>query len=91
MAEYPALPLFTDAFIRDTTHLTAAQTGAYLMLLMTAWRAPDCSLPDDDKLLARIARMDGRAWVANKSVVMSFWKKDDKRRWVQRRLVDERK
>lgn len=94
MAEYPALPLFTDAFISDTTHLTAAQTGAYIMLLFHAWRARDCALPDDDRILARMARMDGRAWASQKGVVMSFWDKvdvDGVQKWVQRRLLDERK
>ena len=90
MAEFPALPLFTDAFISDTTHLNATQTGAYIMLLMAAWRSPDCRLPNDDKILARMARMDGRAWVANKAVILAFWKQDDLQKWYQRRLVDER-
>ncbi|ACL63205.1 DUF1376 domain-containing protein [Methylobacterium nodulans] len=45
MSAYPSLPLFTDAFIADTGHLSAAETGAYLMLLMVAWRSPGCSLP----------------------------------------------
>jgi uncharacterized protein YdaU (DUF1376 family) len=91
MAEYPALPLFTDAFLADTLHLTAAQTGAYLMLLMVAWRTTDCSLPDDDIILAKYARMDKRAWAVNKSVIMSFWTKTDDCRWMQKRLKDERK
>jgi uncharacterized protein YdaU (DUF1376 family) len=91
MAQYPALPLFTDAFIADTTHLTAAQTGAYLMLLMCAWRSPDCKLPDDDDILCRYARMDKRNWVKNKNVIMQFWKKDESGFWCQGRLLDERK
>jgi len=90
MAEYPALPLFTDAFIADTVHLNAAQTGAYLMLLMVAWRTKDCTLPDDDVLLARYARMDNRAWLNNKAVILSFWHKNDEGRLFQKRLVDER-
>jgi hypothetical protein len=36
MSEFPCLPLFTDAFIADTGHLGAIETGAYLMLLMVA-------------------------------------------------------
>lgn len=91
MAEFPALPLFTDAFIGDTMHLSAAQTGAYLMLLMAAWRSKDCKLPDDDKMLARMARMDARLWAANKDVVMAFWSQDETQKWYQRRLIDERK
>lgn len=90
MAKYPALPLFTDSFIADTTHLNAMQTGAYLMLLMCAWRTDDCMLPDDDKVLARYARMDGRAWAANKDLIMGFWRKENGK-WYQRRLRDERK
>lgn len=91
MAQYPALPLFTDAFIADTTHLTAAQTGAYIMLLIVAWRTPECALFDDDKLLARWARMDRRTWNMNKTAIMQFWKRDDLGRWYQGRLKDERK
>lgn len=90
MAEFPALPLFTDAFIGDTTHLTAAQTGAYLMLLFIAWKMPDCALPNDDKKLARWARMDNRTWIVNKSIIMEFWKLGEDAKWRQARLVDER-
>ena len=91
MAEFPALPIFTDAFISDTTHLSASQTGAYLMLLMIAWRTKENALPDDDAKLARWARMDKRTWAVNKSVVMSFWKLGDDHFWRQGRLTDERK
>ena len=56
MAEFPYMRLWTDAFIGDTGHLSAAETGAYIMLLMCAWRTPGCCLPDDDKRLARLIR-----------------------------------
>lgn len=62
MSEYPHLPLFTDAFIADTMHLNAEETGAYLMLLMVAWRSPDCGVPDDDVKLAHYARVSERRW-----------------------------
>lgn len=91
MAKFPALPLFTDAFIADTMHLNAQQTGAYLLLLMVAWRSTDCCLPDDDAILSRYARMDLRSWKANRETIMAFWKKDAKHKWYQSRLVDERK
>ena len=91
MAEFPVLPFFTDAYLADTRHLTAAQHGAYLLLLMTAWRSIDCRLPDDDNFLARAAAMDIRTWRVNKAVVMAFWKKDEQQKWCQGRLEDERK
>jgi len=91
MAEFPALPFFTDAYLADTIHLTTAQHGAYLLLLMAAWRTKDCALPNDDEFLARIARMDKRTWAANRSVVLSFWALGDDGRLRQGRLSDERK
>jgi uncharacterized protein YdaU (DUF1376 family) len=91
MAEFPALPLFTDAYMADTRHLNAAQHGAFLLLLMTAWRMPDCSLPDDDEKLSRWAAMDIRTWKNNKAVVMEFWQLSATQKWSQRRLLDERK
>lgn len=91
MAEFPALPLFTDAYMADTRHLSAAQHGAYLLLLMTAWRMPDCKLPDDDVFLSRCASMDSRSWKTNRDVIMAFWKQDEQKKWYQGRLLDERK
>lgn len=91
LAQYPSLPLFTDAYLADTKHLTPAQHGAYLLLLMMAWRMPDCKLQDDDKFLARCVGMDLRTWKKNREVVMAFWQKDDKQKWYQPRLLDERK
>ena len=72
MSRFPSLPLFTDAFLADTGHLTAQETGAYLLLIMMAWRLPGCRLPDDDAKLARWARVDARTWRHLKPVVMSF-------------------
>lgn len=91
MAEFPAIPIFTDAFISDTTHLTAAQTGAYIMLLMTAWRTKENALPDDDDFLARCSRLDKRTFVKQKSIIMRFWSLDSSHLWRQGRLDDERK
>lgn len=90
MAEYPALPLFTDAFIADTFHLNAQQTGAYFMLLMCAWRSSDCSIPNDDKLLCRFARMTPKEWASNREVILSFWSRNAEGNFVQKRLLDER-
>lgn len=90
MAEFPALPLFTDAYMADTRHLTTLQHGAYLLMLMTAWRMPDCSLPDDDIFLSRICGLDKRTWSKNKLTILAFWHKDEKQNWCQGRLKDER-
>ncbi|WP_375450618.1 DUF1376 domain-containing protein [uncultured Devosia sp.] len=91
MAQFPALPLWTDAYLADTRHLSAEQHGAYLLLLMEAWRRPSCSLPDDDEMLARLACMNTERWAFNRDIVMAFWKLDGrKKEWTQSRLTDER-
>jgi uncharacterized protein YdaU (DUF1376 family) len=53
MAEFPALPLWTDAYMADTTHLSDAEHGRYLLLLVHLWRAPQQRLPNDNAWLAR--------------------------------------
>jgi uncharacterized protein YdaU (DUF1376 family) len=90
MAEFPALPLWTDAYLGDTRHLSQSEHGAYLLLLITAWRTTDCSLPDDDRLLARYAGgVDMRTWRHQKRTIMAFWDLRDGR-WYQKRLTAER-
>jgi 5-methylcytosine-specific restriction endonuclease McrA len=73
MADFPALPLWTDAYLSDTRELSTLEHGAYLLLLMTAWRTADCSLPDDDRLLARWAGLDRRTWARVRPVMERFW------------------
>ncbi len=89
MAEFPALPLWTDAFLGDTIHLNAEETGAYLMLLMVMWRTGDCTLPDDDVKLARWARCSPKAWSRIRPTILEFLSPIGDR-WTQKRLKDER-
>jgi uncharacterized protein YdaU (DUF1376 family) len=53
MAEFPALPLWTDAYIGDCSHLTDAEHGVYLQILILLWRAPKQRIPNDPEWLAR--------------------------------------
>ena len=83
-----AIPLFADAYLADTTHLSTEEHGAYLLLLMAAWRTDDCALPVDDRKLARIAKMSPRKWLAIRATVLEFWTIDGDRMW-QKRLRQE--
>lgn len=89
MAEFPALPLWTDALIGDTYHLTPAEFGAYLRLLIAAWRSPDCSLPNDDGKLGRIAG-DAKNWARLKGTVLGFFTIREDGTLIQKRLLRER-
>jgi uncharacterized protein YdaU (DUF1376 family) len=53
MADFPALPLWTDAYLADTADLNACEHGCYLIMLMIAWRRPDCALPNDLQWMQR--------------------------------------
>lgn len=53
MAEFPALPLFTDAITADCPHLDDALFGAYTRLLILTWRTPGCRLPNDPVWIAK--------------------------------------
>ena len=59
MAEAPIMPFATDAYLADTTHFTTIEHGAYMLLLMTMWRAGG-SLPSDAKTLAKYTRLSPR-------------------------------
>ncbi|MDR7040513.1 uncharacterized protein YdaU (DUF1376 family) [Methylobacterium sp. BE186] len=88
MSTFPSLPLFTDAYIADTTYLTNEEHGAYLRLLMFAWRSPECRLPDDDARLARMLGLTPKRWAALKPTVMAFWTLENGF-WTQKRLARE--
>jgi uncharacterized protein YdaU (DUF1376 family) len=88
MAEFPSLPLFTDAYLGDTTHLSTFEHGAYLLLLIVSWRSAGCCLPDDDALLARYARMTRDKWRRTRPILAPFFTIEDGF-WHQARLQDE--
>lgn len=63
-------PIWVDAFQRDTQHLETDEIGAYFLLLMAMWTREDCALPDDDKRLARLARVSDRLWKSRIGAIM---------------------
>ena len=96
MADFPALPLWTDALLADTTHLSNDEIGAYLLLLIASWRRPNCDLPDDDAFLAKISRCTPEDWtVRMRPVMLQFFSIAQNPLgysglWIQKRLVSER-
>lgn len=56
------MPIWADAFHRETQHLAADELGALLMLLLAMWSRESCDLPDDDARMARIARVSLTRW-----------------------------
>jgi uncharacterized protein YdaU (DUF1376 family) len=86
----PAIPLFGDAYLADTRHLSLEEHGAYLQLMMIAWRIDGCCLPDDDARLARMLGIPAAKWRKLKPTIMGFWTLENGN-WYQGRLLKERK
>src|SRR5262252_470300 len=77
------MPLYVADYLADTAHLSAAQSGAYLHLIMHYWQHG--GLPDDDDKLARIARMRIEDWRRHRGTVEAFFQP----RWVHPRIDSE--
>lgn len=89
MSKKPShIPLFPDAYLRDTTHLTCEEHGAYLLLLMAAWGNDDCSLPYCDKRLAALTKLPVSRWRKIAPTVLEMWTIERGRIW-QKRLRKE--
>lgn len=87
MAEFPAMPVWTDAYLADCGHLTTIEHGAYILLLFTMWRN-DGWLENDDAKLARYSRLTTKQWGRIRPTIMAFFQ-DEGDRITQRRLTDE--
>ena len=57
MAELPYMPLWTDAYLSDTDHLSFEEHGIYLKLLMLIWRTSGCQIPNDEGWICRRLRV----------------------------------
>jgi uncharacterized protein YdaU (DUF1376 family) len=90
MSRAGAIPYFGDAYMADTRHLTLEEHGAYHLLLLIAWRSPNCALPDDDKRIAQMLGITGKKWASLRPSVISFWSLTENG-WEQKRLTKERR
>lgn len=84
MSQQNMMPLFTDAYLADTTHLTLEEHGAYLKLLMVMWRNGGW-LPNDDEKVARYLGITEKKWEKLKPVIGDFFTYEDDR-FTQKKL-----
>lgn len=82
----PWMPLYVADFLADTAHLDAAQSGAYLHLMMHYWA--NGGLPDDDRQLARIAKMTASEWRRARPTVQAFFQDGWKHKRIEFELTE---
>jgi uncharacterized protein YdaU (DUF1376 family) len=90
MTELHSMPMFWAEFFADTEHMSDDAAHAYLFLIGHAWLRK-AKLANDDRALARMARVSFKKWKAIKPEVLSLWVLDeaDGGWWSQKRLTKE--
>lgn len=83
------MPLWTDSYMADTQHLTNEEHGAYLRLLMIAWRSETGTISFDHKRLAIMLGVGPKKWANLWKVLAPFFSIEDGQ-LVQKRLLKER-
>lgn len=79
------MPLYVADYLADTGHLSAAEHGAYLLLIMHYWQ--NGGLPNEDRRLARIARMSPAEWEDSREVLFDMFEDG----WKHHRIEAELK
>ena len=86
MTSLPWMPLNVADYLADTAHLGPAEHGAYLLLIMHYWQHG--GLPDDDRRLARIARMTEEEWGGTRDTIAEFFRSGWKHKRIDQELAD---
>lgn len=66
------MPFYIADYLRDTTHLSTLEHGAYFRLLMHAWTNGG-SIPADEVRIARIAGLSAKEWRDSGDVLLEFF------------------
>jgi uncharacterized protein YdaU (DUF1376 family) len=89
---FPYFPLYPGDWLSSSTRvrLTVEERGAFWDLIFYMWQTEECSLPDDQAVLAAYSGL-GERWpdVGKKLLDIGFVKHGS--RWVNRRLKKERR
>lgn len=69
------MPFYPADYLSDTGHLETVEHGAYLLLMLHAWRH-NGALPADHDRLRRITRLERDQWAESKDVLLEFFHLD---------------
>lgn len=83
MSKKPWMPFDIGDYQRDTGHLSVAEHGAYLMLIMHYW--VNGGLPDDERMIARLSRMSPDQWAESRDILAGLFRDG----WRHKRIDEE--
>ncbi len=92
--DLPYFPFYPKDFAADgkVEAMTTLEVGAYMLLLCKAWHeTPPCSVPDDDSVLARWARLTESEWSQARTRIRACWQLRDGRLYQPRLEAEYRK
>ena len=81
------MPLYINEYTGDTMAFTTEQHGAYLLLMMAAWKAKGV-LPSDDESIESITKLPPERWQAMKAKVLAKFSIDGAT-MTQKRITQE--
>lgn len=84
---FPYMSMYWGDYLRDTTHLTTEEHGAYLLLIARYWSSGS-ALPDDDRFLSRVVGLSLKRWKHARPVLQSFFNVENGT-WAHSRIERE--
>ncbi len=81
------MPLYVNDYFGDTMTLTTEQHGAYLLLIMTAWKEGG-RLPNDPVQLAQCVRLSVAQWSKHEPILRRYFQVDNEH-WTHPRVLRE--
>jgi len=81
------MPIYIGDYLADTAHLSAAEHGSYLILMMHAW-GNGGMLPLSEDRIFRMSRMTEKEWSESRDTIMKFWTPCENG-YIQKRLAIE--
>ncbi len=79
----PWMPFYVADYLTDTAHLSAAEHGAYLLLILHYWTRR--GLPSDEESIRRITRLSPRQWTQSRDILRDLFSDD----WRHKRVDAE--
>jgi uncharacterized protein YdaU (DUF1376 family) len=77
------MPLNVSDYLRDTTHLSAAEHGAYCLLIMHYWK--DGGLPESEDFIRRLTHLSAELWIESRPVLAALFDEG----WKHKRIDAE--